>query len=179
MATNNDGRPTMTTANDTTPETQHDAREALAREALAKLSPGARRQFLNREDPTREHAAEWYAAGLIDGGVTWLGTLIHDGWTCEGCGDWNDAGDEHYSAADCNETGRGVQLCEACATAREYEGTHAPGECQCGSGEPVCCTFATYDDGSTDEPRCPACCPGAPHLPRGRLYDGRVDAKAD
>lgn len=36
-----------------------------------------------------------------------------DVWICEFCD--NEQTGEHYSAADCNETGEGVRLCEPCA----------------------------------------------------------------
>jgi hypothetical protein len=54
-----------------------------------------------------------------------------------------------------------------------YAGTHAPGECShCDDPGPICCTFATYDDGSADEPVCKKCCTCRPshRLDRDRIY---------
>ena len=47
-----------------------------------------------------------------------------------------------------------------------FAGEYAPGECACGCEDAdVCCTFASYEDGSADGPMCSECCPNAPHRP--------------
>lgn len=59
---------------------------------------------------------------LLDAGV--------DGWRCEACG-CVFVGD-HWSMADCNETGDGVQLCQTCAVAGEVDGAVARLRERCG-----------------------------------------------
>lgn len=43
----------------------------------------------------------------------------------------------------------------------QHKGHYPPGECSCGRTgiTQFCCTFANYNDGSTDEPTCDECCP--------------------
>jgi len=55
--------------------------------------------------------------------LTPLGRTCRDGWTCERCDTWHDATDRHYSDANCNKTGKGVQLCEGCVRVHELSRT--------------------------------------------------------
>jgi hypothetical protein len=91
------------------------------------------------------------------------GLLLVAGELEEAGGDAVTAAEEYglvRHAGDCRwePTPAGLELVTAWRS-RQPKGTYPPGACSCGrTGAEICCTFASYQDGSTDDPTCSACC---------------------
>lgn len=94
--------------------------EQAARATMQHLDTGARNAILGRA-PLRTDAERTltFAGLMTDGTLSALGQACRDGWTCEDCDTWHPANEPHYSAADCNTTGRGVSLCKECVSGHE------------------------------------------------------------